>query len=88
VLTQTSDGFEIAEQDLRLRGPGDFFGTRQHGLPQLKLADITRELQMLQQAKDDALTILQADPRLTSHAPLRRALLERFGDAIPLAQVG
>jgi ATP-dependent DNA helicase RecG len=89
-MTHTSDGFEIAEMDLKLRGPGEFFGTRQHGLPQMRLADITTELDLLAQAKNDALAILKADPKLSSgiHRPLREALIRQFGDALQLAQVG
>jgi ATP-dependent DNA helicase RecG len=89
-MTRTSDGFEIAEMDLKLRGPGEFFGTRQHGLPEFKLADITSELELLATAKEDALAMLKTDPRLS--APelrhLRAALLERFGETLALAQVG
>lgn len=89
-MTQTSDGFAIAEMDLKLRGPGEFFGTRQHGLPQLKLADITTELDMLSQAKDDAMAILSADPKLAAkiHQPLRNALIRQFGHTLQLAQIG
>jgi ATP-dependent DNA helicase RecG len=89
-MTRTADGFQIAEMDLRLRGPGEFFGTRQHGLPQLKLADITSELDLLQQARDDAKAILEADPKLAAavHKPLRDALVRQFGTALQLAQVG
>ena len=59
--------------DLKLRGPGEFFGTRQHGLPEFKLADITSEMELLQQAKEDALALLAKDPRLTrpEHRHLR-----------------
>jgi ATP-dependent DNA helicase RecG len=89
-LTQTGNGFEIAERDLQLRGPGEFFGTRQHGLPEFKLADITQEMELLQQAKEDALGLLADDQRLrkAEHTKLRAALIEMFGDTLPLAQVG
>src|SRR5690606_10787954 len=52
-MCATSDGFELAEVDLKLRGPGDFFGTRQHGLPSLKVANLTEELELLHEARDD-----------------------------------
>jgi ATP-dependent DNA helicase RecG len=89
-MTQTTNGFEIAERDLQLRGPGEFFGTRQHGLPEFKLADITQEMQLLQQAKEDALSLLSEDPRLRKpeQARLRQALIDMFGQSLPLAQVG
>jgi ATP-dependent DNA helicase RecG len=89
-MTRTSDGFEIAEMDLRLRGPGEFFGTRQHGLPELKIADITKELELLQIARDDALAMLSRDPNLREpeHHVLRDELRSRFGQTLQLAQVG
>ncbi len=89
-MTQTSDGFEIAEMDLKLRGPGEFFGTRQHGLPEFKLADLTSELVLLQQAREDALQILDEDPRLTApaHRHLRTALARQLGETLTLAQIG
>ena len=59
VLTKTTDGFQIAEEDLKLRGPGDFFGQRQHGLPQLKIADMTTDMEVLRQAQRCARELLQ-----------------------------
>ena len=89
-MTRTSDGFEIAEIDLKLRGPGDFFGTRQHGLPEFKLADITQEMELLREAKDDALELLGRDAALSKaeHVALRQRLVKQFGDDLFLAQVG
>jgi ATP-dependent DNA helicase RecG len=89
-MTESSDGFEIAEMDLKLRGPGEFFGTRQHGLPEFKLADITSELPLLQLAKDDAHDLLANDPRLfkPAHIELRKALRAQIGDSLDLAQIG
>ncbi len=89
-MTRSTDGFEIAEADLHLRGPGDFFGTRQHGLPEFKLADITQEMGLLQVAREDALAILATDPNLREqrHGALRRAIEKQFGESLFLAQVG
>ena len=76
--------------DLKLRGPGEFFGTRQHGLPEFKLADVTGELDLLQQAKEDALQLLEQDPRLTApvHRGLRTTLMRQLGETLALAQIG
>jgi ATP-dependent DNA helicase RecG len=89
-MTKTGDGFEIAEMDLRLRGPGEFFGLRQHGLPPLKIADITKEIELLGVAKEDALQLLDADPNLAApmHRVLKEELVRRFGQSLSLAQVG
>ncbi len=82
ILAATTDGFKIAEEDLRLRGPGEFLGTRQHGLPELKLVDIVRDIATIRQARDDAGRLLRADPALSqpSHQPLRRELQRMLGD--------
>jgi ATP-dependent DNA helicase RecG len=61
-----SDGFVIAEEDLRLRGPGEFYGTRQHGLPELRLADLTADLGILEEARETALELVSRDPALES----------------------
>jgi len=76
VLERTSDGFEIAEEDLRRRGPGELTGTRQSGLPELRLADITADTQTLTKARQDAFAIIETDPLLQDpqHDRLRAAL--------------
>ena len=63
-LCETNDGFKLSERDLQLRGPGDFFGHRQHGLPQLKVADLAGDLRVLQEARDAAQDLLSEDPLL------------------------
>ena len=80
VLTSTTDGFRIAEEDLRLRGPGDFFGARQHGLPQLRVANFSSDLLLLQEAQEAAQALIAADPELTypEHAPLRARVRQLF----------
>ncbi len=64
-LASTTDGFKISEEDLKARGPGDFFGNRQHGLPQMKLADLAGDMRLLSEAQQAARTLLENDPRLT-----------------------
>ena len=89
-MIQHSSGFDISQMDLELRGPGQFFGTRQHGLPELKLADISQEMELLAVARDDAIALLADDPdlRKPAHRALRAALLEKFGEGIGLSVVG
>ena len=85
VLAKTADGFRIAEEDLKLRGPGDFFGQRQHGLPQLGIADLAGDMRVLKEAQQAAQVLLEADPGLSrpEHAPLLgrvRRLFAQHGD--------
>jgi ATP-dependent DNA helicase RecG len=89
-MCDTQDGFELAEADLKMRGPGDFFGTRQSGLPALKVADLTQELEMLKVCRDDAQQILDRDPDLREgkHRPLRDEIVRRFGTQLGLASIG
>ena len=89
-LTETNDGFRIAETDLQLRGPGEFFGTRQSGLPEFRVADLVRDAGLLEDARRDALAIVAADPELRAaeHRGLRAALLARWRGKLALASVG
>ena len=79
-LCATNDGFQIAEEDLRLRGPGDFFGKRQHGLPQLKVADFAADIELLKEARQAAEDLIAADRSLKkpSHRLLKRRVQELF----------
>ncbi len=86
----STDGFELAETDFRLRGPGDIFGTKQHGLPPLRIADLLRDHALLEEARRDAQSLVAADPGLSSdqHEKLRRMMLVRYGKALDLGDVG
>jgi ATP-dependent DNA helicase RecG len=88
ILTETTDGFRIAEEDLRLRGPGEFLGTRQHGIPELRLADLFLDFALLEQTRRDAFRLIAADPELAApeHAPLRAELMRRLGDRLSLGR--
>ena len=78
VMRRTNNGFEIAEEDLKLRGPGDFFGSRQHGLPSLKVADLSCDLQLLHEAKAAAEALLKEDETLAAYGALRLRVQELF----------
>lgn len=78
ILVDTNDGFEIARADLAQRGPGDFFGKRQHGLPGLKMADLAGDMQLMQDARDEAEAILRDDPLLEGYPALRARVARMF----------
>ena len=82
VLCDTNDGFRIADEDLQLRGPGDFFGARQHGLPSLKIADLATDSRILHTAQSDARRILSEDPdlKMQENQGLRDAVGQLFAD--------
>jgi len=89
VMTKCNDGFQIAEHDLRLRGPGELFSTRQHGLPDLKIANIIDDFDLLVMARKKAFELASQDPMLIKpqHKNIRRALLEKFAGSLGLADV-
>ncbi len=66
IMTETEDGFELSQRDLELRGPGDFFGTKQSGLPEFKLADMANDYAVLEQARDDAAALIRSETFWTS----------------------
>lgn len=78
ILCKTNDGFEVARADLSQRGPGDFFGRRQHGLPALHVADPIADLALMQSAREEAEQILQADPTLAGYPELRARVHRMF----------
>jgi ATP-dependent DNA helicase RecG len=74
-MRETNDGFKIAEEDLKLRGPGDFFGSRQHGLPEMRIADFATDMVLLSRAQNAADELFRADPELI--APENRKLAQQ-----------
>jgi len=89
-LCSSNDGFKIAEWDLKLRGPGEFLGTRQHGLPRFKIADLTRDLKLLYQARDKAFEIVGNDPDLKNkeNSCLKRSFLFKYKEKERLLEAG
>ena len=83
ILCKTNDGFQIAEEDLRLRGPGDFFGSRQHGLPEMHVADLGADTEVLKNAKEDADKVFEEDPDLS--LPEHLLLKERVSEMLQSA---
>lgn len=77
-MKKYSDGFKIADTDLKLRGPGDFFGSRQHGLPELKIADMVEDMDTLQNAQECAKSILRNDFSLSNHPALKNQMNKMF----------
>jgi len=83
-MSSTQDGFKIAEEDLELRGPGEFLGTRQHGLPELRFGNILRDFDIMEEARREAFELIQEDPTLSNEKNLSiaRALKKRFTDKL------
>ncbi len=86
---RSNDGFELAEIDFQLRGPGDLFGTRQHGLPPLRVADLARDSEALDEARRDAQQLVADHPQLdqSDFGPLCRMVIRRYGRALDLGDV-
>ena len=89
-MVETSDGFEIAEADLKLRGPGDFMGTKQSGLPEFQVADIVEDQGLLKQAKTAAMKLIEKDPKLTlpAHRELRAVFIPYYKEKSRYYQMG
>ncbi len=90
VMEKTTDGFVLAEEDLAIRGPGDFLGTRQSGLPDFRIASIIRDARILNDAKEDAFQLAERDPFLEKpeHIILRETLLWKWQGKLDLARTG
>lgn len=88
-LVRSNDGFVIAEDDLRIRGPGEFFGLRQWGMPEFRVANLVRDGDLLEQARQEAFSLLQSDPGLKepAHQGLREAMLRKWEKKLELGSI-
>jgi ATP-dependent DNA helicase RecG len=89
-MVKYSDGFRIAEEDLKIRGPGEFFGSRQHGLSELKIANPLTQMRLLKCARDEAIKLVSLDPHLenSQHILLKEKMMQRFPEYEKLMLVG
>ena len=89
-MQATSDGFKIAEVDLEMRGPGEFLGTRQSGIPDFRIANLLRDSRVLEEAREDAFDMANQPDFLTSdrYSDLRNTLKQRWGSRLELANIG
>ncbi|MBI2345961.1 MAG: ATP-dependent DNA helicase RecG [Deltaproteobacteria bacterium] len=90
IMTETTDGFRIAEEDLKIRGPGEVMGTRQSGLPELRVAHLVTDAGIIATAREVAASVVAGDPALVNpeHAWLKRTVMERWGERLALGAVG
>jgi ATP-dependent DNA helicase RecG len=89
-FSKSTDGFALAELDFQMRGPGDLFGTQQHGLPPFRVADLQRDRELLEEARREAQLLVAEDPELkhADHARLRKQMFTRYGQALDISDVG
>lgn len=85
-MCQTNNGFVISEKDLKLRGSGEFFGTKQHGLPEFKIANLFEDIEILKKVQDVAIKIMNDDPNLTKekNLELKKQIENKFKDRIEI----
>ena len=88
-MTETNNGFKIAEEDLRMRGWEEFFGTKQHGLPSFKLANPILDHNILQLARNDAFSLINEDPHLrkTEHWNMKNYFIQNYKDKLGLIKI-
>ena len=89
-MEQTTDGFKIAEEDFNIRGPGEFLGTRQSGIPDFRVANIARDVKILSDARNEAFQLIENDPSLSlpEHIDTKIVLKERWKGRLELASIG
>lgn len=87
IMEETSDGFKIAEADLMIRGPGDFLGTKQSGLPPFRFANLIRDTRILSEAREDAFKLVKKDPELSKHSELLEQVLGKWGELLELGGI-
>jgi len=90
ILLSTNDGFKIAEEDLRLRGSGELFGTEQHGLPEFRIGNLVTDYDIINQARQAAFNVIDADPVLIKYENrgIRKIFLEKYRDKFILGSIG
>ena len=89
-MVACSDGFAIAEQDLRIRGPGEVLGTRQWGMPEFRVVNLVRDVRLMEQARQAAFELVKRDPRLRrpEHQSLKTVMIRRWQEKLDLGNVG
>jgi ATP-dependent DNA helicase RecG len=83
-MVENTDGFRIADEDLNIRGPGEFFGTRQSGMPDLKVANLLRDVKILETARKEAFALIEKEPMLAGYPQLRKSIEDFWGKRIEL----